>query len=831
MAALNELGVIGTIGEDDDVPDLDEEQDSDEEGVSVQQSKRRKRKANADFNPSFAFANEFGEDVPFTVDIAFKKTTPSTLDEKIAKIRSLRKRGKVEEDGEIEKDIEESNSSEEEEKMAADVVKVKETRKKKKKGKKGLNAVEGLELQKQEFSESIDTYDDKLTFSDLNIARPLMKGLSTMQFEKPTPIQAACIPIGLKGRDMCACAVTGSGKTVAFMLPILERLLYRPAERSVTRVLILVPTRELAVQVYQVGRQIAQYTKISMCLAAGGLDVKSQEASLRLGPDIVVATPGRLIDHLHNAPNFSISSVEILVLDEADRMLDEYFAEQMKEIIRMCNFQRQTMLFSATMSDAVQDLAAVSLKDPIKVFVNQNTDVALGLRQEFVRIRENREGDREAIVAALVSRTFCDKCIVFLQTKVQAHRMHIVLGLLGVNCGELHGNLSQAQRLEALKQFKEGEIDVLLATDLASRGLDIVGVKTVINFTMPSTLKHYVHRVGRTARAGKSGRSVSLVGESERNIMKDVVKHAKTALKRRTVPPEVVMRYRTRITEMEEDVVIVSREEQEERQLRAIENQANKAQRILENGNDAGNKRDWFQSHRQRMEEKESLRLGKMEKRKKKELTSEDRASFEVKKAQMYADRSIKASKKLHKPKRMRSCAEEEEEGPPSKKQKRQKKKKKQATFSDELTQTDQKTVRMFRAESSQHQNMERRMQKGGKKMGGRMGGKPGGKFDGKPGGRTGGKFDGKPGGRTGGKFDGKPGSRTGGKFDGKPGGRTGGKFDGKPGGRTGGKFEGKPGGRTGGRFDGKPSGRMGGKPGGKPNKGGKPARGRGKGR
>ncbi|KAL8591704.1 hypothetical protein ACOMHN_061796 [Nucella lapillus] len=751
MAAHAELGLIGTIEDDENVPDLDFESDSEEE--AEKQEKKKKRKQTSVFNSGFKFTSQYEDSsTPMAIPFLIEKA-PSNLDEKIKQIRRQRKRGTV--DVGMEEDVEESGSGSEEDTMAADIVKIKEKKPKKRKGKKGQQAEE--EEEKQEFADSVDTYDDKLAFSDLDIARPLMKGLSAMQFEKPTPIQAACIPVALRGRDLCACAVTGSGKTVAFMLPILERLLYRSVERSVTRVLVLVPTRELAVQVYQVGRQLAQCTKTTLCLAAGGLDIKGQEAALRLGPDIVVATPGRLIDHLHNTPNFSISSVEILVLDEADRMLDEYFAEQMKEIIRMCNFERQTMLFSATMSDAVQDLAAVSLKDPVKVFVNQNTDVALGLQQQFIRVRQNREGDREAIVAALVSRTFFDKCMVFLQTKVQAHRMHIILGLLGVNCGELHGNLSQAQtkvqahrmhiilgllgvncgelhgnlsqaqRLEALKRFKEGDIDVLLATDLASRGLDIDGVKTVVNFTMPSTLKHYVHRVGRTARAGKRGRAVSLVGEQERGIMKEVVKHAKSTLKKRTVPPEVVTRFRERIEEMRDDIDDITREEQEDRKVRALENQANKAQRLLENGaNGAAPKRDWFQSHRQRMEEKESLRLGKLEKKKKQELTSEDRAQFEVQKAHMLAQRSVRMAKKKEKPKRMRACNQDEDHGPPSKKQKRQKKKKqKRTTFSDELTQTDQKSVRKFRSESNKHQNMERRQEKGKKQMGNK-GGKPG---------------------------------------------------------------------------------------------------------
>lgn len=215
------------------------------------------------------------------------------------------------------------------------------------------------------------------------------------------------------------------------MLPTLERLLFRPASDVVTRVLVLVPTRELGVQVYQVSKQLSQFANIEIGLAVGGLDLKIQENVLRKNPDIVIATPGRLIDHLKSTPSFSLDSIEVLILDEADRMLDEYFAEQMKEIIKQCAVTRQTMLFSATMSDEVKDLAAVSLKKPVRIFVDSNKDVAFNLRQEFVRIRQEKEQDREAILAALVCRTFRDHCIIFVQTKKQAHRLHILLGLCG----------------------------------------------------------------------------------------------------------------------------------------------------------------------------------------------------------------------------------------------------------------------------------------------------------------------------------------------------------------------------------------------------------------
>ncbi|XP_075952083.1 putative ATP-dependent RNA helicase DDX27 isoform X2 [Anarhichas minor] len=737
---LEQLGLIGTLRDEDESPEEpDTESDQEDQPIVLNRKKKFGTRGATDFNGDFEFGERDApargeewamEDVMKQIKI---KRTATTLDQKIEKIRKKRKadekspeidpaegsseKNQEEEDedddddeeqdvkpdageaeGGDEEEEDEFDSSDEEILTKSDTVRDKERRGKRRK--MGDEAPES-------YYEDASHYDDALTFDGMNLSRPILKAITALGFKLPTPIQKACVPIGLLGKDLCACAATGTGKTAAFMLPVLERLIYKPKTSQVTRVLILVPTRELGIQVHSVARQLAQFTSITTCLAVGGLDLKSQEAALRAGPDVLIATPGRLIDHLHNTPSFELTHIEILILDEADRMLDEYFEEQMKEVIRLCSYNRQTMLFSATMTEEVKDLAAVSLKQPIRIFVNSNTDVAPFLRQEFVRIRQNREGDREAVVAALLTRTFQDHVMCFTQTRKQAHRLHILLGLMGLKVGELHGELSQNQRLENLRRFKDDQIDILVATDVAARGLDIGGVKTVINFTMPSTVKHYVHRVGRTARAGRSGRSVSLVGESERRTLKEVVKSAKNSVKARVLPPDVILKFRDLISKLEKDVEAVMRLEREEREMAASEAKLSVAQKRLEGSADSIQaQRVWFQTQQERKQSRVSKALqefdlalrGKKKREKfvndgkKKELTSEERAQFEILKAQMFAER---AAKRERRPKRARAMPEDEM---PTKVNHKAGKGGKQSVFDKELTNTSTKALKHYRA-------------------------------------------------------------------------------------------------------------------------------------
>ncbi|CEF68665.1 LD15481p [Strongyloides ratti] len=249
-------------------------------------------------------------------------------------------------------------------------------------------------------------------------------------------------------------------------------------------------------------------------------------------------------------------------------MLEEAFADQMKELISMCGKKRQTMLFSATMTEEIEDLIKMSLDKPVKLFINENTKTATNLSQEFIRIREGQEDNREAIVSALVTRNFINHTIIFVPTKKECRRLNVILGLLGVKAGQLHGNMNQTQRVMALNEFKNEKIDVLVSTDLASRGLDIEGVTTVINFMMPKDVKIYVHRVGRTARAGKGGRSISLVGEDERKILKAIIKSNQDgSLKQRNVSNVVVEAYKKRIDSLENSIKRIDEMEQAEKEI------------------------------------------------------------------------------------------------------------------------------------------------------------------------------------------------------------------------------------------------------------------------
>jgi ATP-dependent RNA helicase DDX27 len=407
-------------------------------------------------------------------------------------------------------------------------------------------------------------------------------------------------------------------------------------------------------------------------------------------------------------------------------MLEEAFLEQMKEVVRSCARTRQTLLFSATMTEQVEQLATVSLNKPVKVFVDSNKVVAWNLRQEFVRVRAGREEEREALLAALVCRTFRDHTMVFIQTKAQCHRLHIVLGLLGVRVGELHGNMSQPQRMDTLQRFKEEQLDVMLATDVAARGLDIRGVKTVINFTMPTTLEHYIHRVGRTARAGRAGRSVSLAGEGERKMVREIVKRARDPVKSRAVNADVLVKYRSRLTKLEEDVALVLEEEKADRELAKCENRAGKLHNKL---NGVDDDRAWFQTKQQRKDEKQALKkkmtdptfTKQKQKRKAAQANLDPAEAKEMKGMNNEAEYLARGAKKARQQKKIRTIVDDPEKSGTGKV-----KQKKKSSFDSELTNTSDRSVKQFRHIANKRKSDDKRMNKkkpkgggGGKNKGG----------------------------------------------------------------------------------------------------------------
>lgn len=444
------------------------------------------------------------------------------------------------------------------------------------------------------------------SFQSFSLSRPILKGLSTLSFTAPTPIQRKTIPIALLGKDVVGSAVTGSGKTAAFLIPILERLLYRPRKIPTTRIAILMPTRELAVQCYAVAVKLASFTDITFAQLVGGFSLREQEAVLKKRPDVVIATPGRFIDHMRNSTSFTIDTLEILVLDEADRMLEDGFADELNEIISSIPKSRQTMLFSATMTENVDALIRVGLNRPVRLMADKQKSTVGTLTQEFVRLRPGREDKRLGYLIHLCKTVHTSRVIIFFRQKKEAHRIRIIFSLLDLPAGELHGSMTQEQRISAVEAFRSGKTNFLLATDLASRGLDIKGVETIINYEAPPTHEIYLHRVGRTARAGKSGRACTLAAEPDRKVVKAAVKAARAQgakIVSRVVETADADFWAEKVeTEIEAEVEVVLKEEKEERQLNQVGRDVERAANLVQHREEimARPRRTWFESEKEK---------------------------------------------------------------------------------------------------------------------------------------------------------------------------------------------------------------------------------------
>ncbi|KAH8698874.1 P-loop containing nucleoside triphosphate hydrolase protein [Talaromyces proteolyticus] len=460
-----------------------------------------------------------------------------------------------------------------------------------------------------EESSSNNAADDSAngSFQNYNLSRPILRGLAAVGFTIPTPIQRKTIPVALLGKDVVGGAVTGSGKTGAFLIPILERLLYRPRKVPTSRVVILMPTRELAVQCYNVATKLATYTDITFCQLIGGFSLREQENILKKRPDIIIATPGRFIDHMRNSASFTVDTLEILVLDEADRMLEDGFADELNEILTTIPKSRQTMLFSATMTSSVDKLIRVGLNRPVRLMVDSKKQTVGTLVQEFVRLRPGREDKRLASLVHLCQEAYTSRVIIFFRQKKEAHRVRVIFGLFGLKAAELHGSMSQEQRIKSVEDFRDGRVAFLLATDVASRGLDIKGVETVINYEAPQTHEIYLHRVGRTARAGRSGRACTLAAEPDRKVVRAAVKTGKTQgakIISRVIESNIVDQLAEQIEGFADEIQEILREEKEEKQLAQVEMQTAKGENMLKHESEIMSrpKRTWFETEKQKQD-------------------------------------------------------------------------------------------------------------------------------------------------------------------------------------------------------------------------------------
>jgi ATP-dependent RNA helicase RhlE len=360
-----------------------------------------------------------------------------------------------------------------------------------------------------------------MSFKSLGLSEDLVKAVSAQGYDTPTPIQVKSIPPVLEGRDVLASAQTGTGKTAGFTLPLLQRLSQKPVLRKrPVRALILTPTRELAAQVHQNVKDYSQFVDLKSTVIFGGVNQKSQVSTLRNGIDVLIATPGRLID-LNNQGLLSLSQVEILVLDEADRMLDMGFLRDIKKIMQLIPKQRQTLLFSATFSKEIRQLSNEFLKTPVSVESTPENTTVEAIEQHVYRVAKEKKTD---LLIKLISEGNWEQVLVFTRTKHGANKLAKKLESAKIGAAAIHGNKSQGARTKALAGFKKGSIKVLVATDIASRGLDIPLLPYVVNFELPNVPEDYVHRIGRTGRAGASGLAISLVSADETVFLRDIEK-------------------------------------------------------------------------------------------------------------------------------------------------------------------------------------------------------------------------------------------------------------------------------------------------------------------
>ena len=357
-------------------------------------------------------------------------------------------------------------------------------------------------------------------FTDLGLAEPLVRALEAKGYSTPTPIQAQAIPHVLEGRDLLGIAQTGTGKTAAFVLPSIQRLTESGKRVLPThcRMLVLAPTRELASQIAESARAYGKFSRMSVATVFGGTSINKNRQDMARGVDILVATPGRLLDLIEQR-FVSLNLIETLVLDEADQMLDLGFIHALRKIVKLVPRQRQTLFFSATMPQSIRELADQFIKDPALVSIKPAATTAERVDQYATLVNQ---AEKQALLTMTLRDPTIDRVLVFTRTKHGADRVVRLLGGNGIAANAIHGNKSQANRERALAAFKSGDVPILVATDIAARGIDVSGVSHVINFELPNVPEQYVHRIGRTARAGNDGIAISFVAEDERPYLRDI---------------------------------------------------------------------------------------------------------------------------------------------------------------------------------------------------------------------------------------------------------------------------------------------------------------------
>ncbi len=369
-----------------------------------------------------------------------------------------------------------------------------------------------------------------MAFGSLKLHPNLLKGIKELGFTRPTPIQTDAIPPGMEGRDLLACASTGSGKTAAFLLPIMHHLIDKP--RGTTRALVLTPTRELAAQILEDLQDLAIHTPITGASVFGGVGMGPQEHAFRSGVDVMIATPGRLLDHFR-MPYAKLNGLEYLVLDEADRMLDMGFLPDIRKVLKHLPPKRQTMFFSATMPPPIAQLTREMLKNPVLINQERQSAPPVGITQAVYPVAQEL---KSALLLELLNRDHMEEVLVFTRTKHRANRLADFLGKRGIDAERIHGNRSQPQRTAALAGFKSGKYRVLVATDIAARGIDIEELGHVVNFDVPLVPEDYIHRVGRTGRADAVGDAFTFVSPQEEGELKAIERAVGKRLPRVVLP-------------------------------------------------------------------------------------------------------------------------------------------------------------------------------------------------------------------------------------------------------------------------------------------------------